>query len=161
MLAVGGGVALFSGEAISLIMPVEYHASALPLTILCFGIILQSTQQVTAIGISIEKKTYLFARLAWLTAVVNFVANWLLIPRFGAAGAAWGTLIAYVVLTCSYLYHTQRIHPIIVPWDRLSILVLLGALVAVVSVTSITLHFDWWAAAWKMLLALGCMGMVS
>ena len=56
MLAVGGGIALFSGEMIGLIMPVGYHASALLLAILRFGIVLQSTQQVTAIGISLEKK---------------------------------------------------------------------------------------------------------
>ena len=57
MLVVGGGVALFSGEVIGIIMPEEYHDSAIPLSILCFGIILQSTTQVTLIGISLEKKT--------------------------------------------------------------------------------------------------------
>lgn len=157
MLVVGGGIALFSGEAISMIMPAEYHASALPLTILCFGIILQSTQQVTAIGISLEKKTYLFARLAWLTAVVNFIANCFLIPRFGAVGAAWATLIAYVVLTGSYLYYTQRLHPIVVQWLRLSALGFLGALVALVSVITISLQLDWQVVTGKISLALLCL----
>ena len=32
MLVIGGGLALFSGEAIGLIMPIEYQASALPLS---------------------------------------------------------------------------------------------------------------------------------
>jgi O-antigen/teichoic acid export membrane protein len=39
MLLVGGGVAMFSGEIISLIMPVEYSSSALPLLVLCFAVI--------------------------------------------------------------------------------------------------------------------------
>ncbi len=73
MLIVGGGLALFSGELIGLIMPAEYASSALPLAILCFGIVLQATQQVTAIGISLENKTFIFARLAWLTALINLV----------------------------------------------------------------------------------------
>lgn len=157
MLAVGGGIALFSGEAIGLIMPAEYRASALPLSILCFGIILQSTQQVTAIGISLEKKTYLFARLAWLTALVNFAANWLLIPSFGAVGAAWATLVSYVVLTGSYLHYTQRLHPIVVQWVRLSALIFLGALVALVSVLAISFQLDWQLFAGKMSVAFLCL----
>ena len=157
MLAFGGGVALFSGEAISLIMPKEYHASALPLAILCFGIILQSTQQVTAVGISLEKKTYLFARLAWLTALVNFAANWLLIPGYGAVGAAWATFISYVVLTGSYLHYTQRLHPIMVHWSRLVALASLGILVALVSVKTISLQLDWQVIGWKLALALFCL----
>jgi O-antigen/teichoic acid export membrane protein len=157
MLAVGGGIALFSGEVISLLMPAEYQESALPLAILCFGIILQSTQQVIAVGISIENKTYLFARLAWLAALVNFVANWVLIPRFGAVGAAWGTLTSYFVLTGSYFYYTQRIHPIVVQSFRLSALLSLGALVALVSVIMISPQLDWHVVAGKMLLAAFCL----
>ena len=157
MLVVGGGVALFSGEAISLIMPTEYQASAMPLSILCFGIILQATQQVTAIGISIEKKTYLFARLAWLTALVNFVANALLIPSFGAEGAAWATLISYVVLTSSYLYYTQQLHPILIQWSRFLILLLLGVLVAIVAVLFVSLEFDWSRVALKLSLVISCL----
>lgn len=156
MLVVGGGVALFSGEVISLIMPVEYLPSALPLAILCFGIILQSTQQVTAIGISIEKKTYLFARLAWLTALVNLVGNWVLIPHFAAVGAAWATLISYVVLTGSYLYYTQRLHPLVVGWGRLLLLVAMGALVAIAAVLLIADGFELVGLVAKLALALVC-----
>lgn len=157
MLAVGGGIALFSGEVVGLIMPEEYHASAYPLAVLCFGIILQSTQQVTALGISLEKKTYLFARLAWLTALVNLVANWLLIPSFGAAGAAWATTIAYLVLTGSYLHYTQRLHPIVVDWPRLSVLVLMGSLVAYVSMIMISLQLDWKTVCAKLFFAIICL----
>lgn len=135
MLAVGGCIALFSGEAISLIMPTQYLSSALPLAILCFGVVLQATQQVTAVGISIEKKSYLFARLAWLTAVVNLVGNWLLIPRFGSAGAAWATLISYCVLTGSYFYYTQNLHPLIIEWRKL--LVFCGCFLGLLFVSTV------------------------
>ena len=157
MLVVGGALALFSGEMISLIMPAEYLPSALPLAILCFGIILQATQQVTAIGISLEKKTYLFARLAWMTAVVNVVGNWLLIPSFGAAGAAWATLISYVVLTVSYMLYTQRLHPIVVQWGRLGILIALGTIVASVSFTMVADNFEWSVVLIKLMIAAVCL----
>ncbi len=155
MLALGGGVALFSGEVIALIMPSEYMPSALPLAILCFGIILQATQQVTAVGISIEKRTYLFARLAWLSALVNFVGNWLLIPRLGAVGAASATLISYIVLTGSYLYYTQKLHPLVVQWGRLVLLIFMGALIAFVSVSFVAERVDYLTIALKLMLAFG------
>ena len=43
---------------------------------------------------------------------MNFGLNLLLIPRWGALGAALATLISYGALSSYYLYWTQRIHPI-------------------------------------------------
>jgi len=95
MLIIGTIVALFSGELIGLILPKQYYGSAMPLTILCFGMILQSTTQVTAIGISIKKRTILFARIAWLSAIINLALNYILIPIYGIDGAAWATTLSY------------------------------------------------------------------
>jgi O-antigen/teichoic acid export membrane protein len=142
MLVIGSSIALFSGEVIGLVLTKQYYLSALPLSILCFGIVLQSTQQVTAIGISLEKQTRLFARLAWVTALINLLANWYLIPRFGAAGAAWGTLIAYAALTTGYLYYTQCMHPMSIAWNKLLALLLMGTAVAIVSVTCVSYVID-------------------
>jgi O-antigen/teichoic acid export membrane protein len=129
MLVIGGGVALFSGELIGLIMPVEYASSAMPLIVLCIGVILQATQQITAIGISLEKKSFLFARLAWLTAIINATLNWFLIPSFGATGAAWATSISYLVLIVSYMIYTQKLHTLPIDWFKLAIMLLLGTVV--------------------------------
>jgi len=156
MLIVGGGVALFSGETIGLIMPKEYHASAMPLSILCFGVILQATQQVTAIGISIEKKTFLLARLAWLTAFVNLAGNYLLVPRYGATGAACATLISYAVLTFSYLFFTQRLHPLQIEWRRLMTLLLMGCAVAAVSIYHMSIEIISFILLIKISLAFTC-----
>jgi len=142
MLAVGGSVALFAGEIIILIMPIEYLPSAMPLAILCFGIVLQATQQVTAIGISLEKKTYLFARLAWVAAIINLIGNWLLIPDFGATGAAWATLISYCVLTICYLYYTQKLHPLIIDWQKVLSLIGFGFILLCLSVILMAKQLD-------------------
>lgn len=122
MLVACGSIALFSREILNLIMPEEYQGAAVPLSILVIGVIFQSTQQVTAVGISLEKKTYLFARLTWFTATVNFGLNYILIPEFGIDGAAWATTISYLMLTSSYLYFTQRLHPLPIRWGGLGLL---------------------------------------
>jgi O-antigen/teichoic acid export membrane protein len=133
MLVLGSSIAMFSRELISWLMPPEYSAAAAPLAILCLAVVLQSTTQVTAIGISLERKTSLFARLSWMTAGINVALNLLLIPGLGAIGAALATALSYLFLTGSYLYSSQALHPLPIRWGRSAIwfglLVSIGAVV--------------------------------
>lgn len=130
MLLLGGGVALFSPEIMVGLMPVKYHSAGLALSALAMGLILQSTMQVTAIGISLERKTHLFARLSWLAAALNLVLNLIMIPPLGALGAAVATSLSYLFLTAAYLYYTQQLHPLPVPWNKLLVLAALWLLMA-------------------------------
>uniref|UniRef100_UPI00054E3AF5 polysaccharide biosynthesis C-terminal domain-containing protein n=1 Tax=Aminiphilus circumscriptus TaxID=290732 RepID=UPI00054E3AF5 len=146
-----------SGEVIGLLMPTEYAKSALPLSILCLGVVLQSTQQISALGISLERKTFLLARMAWVAAFVNLAANWLLIPRFGAVGAAWGTCISYLVLTSGYLYFTQKLHPLPIPWRKLGWLLLLGGVVFCTAFFSNNTKWDGKIVALKLMFSIVCL----
>ncbi|MFQ4139206.1 oligosaccharide flippase family protein [Nodosilinea sp. PGN35] len=154
MLLIGGGLSLFAGEIIVLLMPSDYVYSALPLAILCFGVVLQSTQQITAIGIALEKKTALFANLTWLTAGINLALNWVLIPQYGAAGAAWATAVSYFTLTGSYLLFTQQLHPLPIQWGRLTMLLAVGVAMAAVSLYFLASALIWTTMIFKLLLLL-------
>jgi O-antigen/teichoic acid export membrane protein len=156
MLLIGGGLALFAGESIFLLMPANYLPSALPLIILCFGIVLKSTQQITAIGISLEKKTLLFTPIALLTAVVNLIGNYFLIPIFGATGAAITTFISFLTLTTCYLYFTQKIHPINVPWRNLSITGFLSIVVGFLSIFFLRFSLEIEIVTFKLLVLSFC-----
>ncbi len=112
-------------------MPDEFAAAGPALAILSLGIVFQATQQITGTGISLERKTYLFAYLSWGAAAVNFVANWLLIPQFGVIGAAWATALSYFALTSGYLLASQRLHPLPLDWGRIAALLLLWGGIAV------------------------------
>ena len=46
MFIVGGGLALFSGEILKILMPKIYLSSSIPLIILCFVAVLQGTHQI-------------------------------------------------------------------------------------------------------------------
>jgi O-antigen/teichoic acid export membrane protein len=134
MIFAGGGLALFAGELTFLFIPKEYQESALPLLLLCIGIILQSTQQITAIGISIERKTHIFIFLVLIAVAVNFLFNLFLIPNYGAVGAAWSTLAAYAVLSFSHLYATQKIHHLVLRKNALIILLMLILFISIISI---------------------------
>lgn len=142
MLAVAGSVAVFSGEIFSIFMPEEYAGAALAFAVLSLGVVLQSTQQVTAVGISLEKKTYLFGRLSWLSVAVNFGLNIFLIPRFGVVGAAWATTASYWVLTVSYMYFTQKLHPLPIVWRSIGVLCAAWLIITVLASTSLTHGFE-------------------
>ncbi|MFN3998511.1 flippase [Algoriphagus sp.] len=122
MALIAGVIGLFSGEIIHLLMGEEYLKSALPMVLLAFAIVFQASQQITGIGISLEKRTILFAHLSWVTTVINFGLNWILIPQYGALGASWATAISYLFLTGSYFFFTQRFHPIKISYTRLTLI---------------------------------------
>lgn len=114
MTFVGAFVSLFAPEIILWLLPREYFPSTFSLVILSFAVVFQSTQQVTMIGISLEKRTMLFSRIAWIAAVINLTLNYFLIPVWGALGASIATAISFLSLTILYYYFTQKLHPIIV-----------------------------------------------
>lgn len=134
MLSIAGFIALFSGEILRVFLTKEYFAASVPLSILCFTAVLQASQQVTAVGISLANRTKVFAYLVWAAAMMNIVLNWLLIPKFGVSGAAWATVAAYMFLSSGFLFFTQRYYPLPICWRRLLWICLLGAIVLVFSV---------------------------
>ena len=130
MTILGGGISLFATELVAWLMPVDYHGAGLVLAALALGLVLQSSMQVTAMGISLENKTYLFARLSWLAAALNLLLNLAMIPTLGALGAAVATSLCYLFLTSAYLYFTQRLHPLPLPWGKILVLAALWLVLA-------------------------------
>ncbi|MGE6791808.1 flippase [Pseudomonas guineae] len=157
MLSVAGTVALFSGEILGLFLPPEYSGAAIPLAILCFTTVLQASQQVTAIGISLANRTKVFAYLVWVAAVLNIGINWLLIPALGVVGAAWATVLAYVFLSSGFLYFTQRYYPLPIAWGRLLWIGLLGSVVLTVSLMFQRSTVEFGAVLVKLAVAIGCL----
>jgi O-antigen/teichoic acid export membrane protein len=126
MTLIGALISIFSSEILQLSTPETYWRSAAPLSVLTIGVVFSSTTQVTALGISLERRTHLFSIGSWGTALINFSLNLLLIPRFGALGAALGTLVSYFILSSYYLYWTQKLHPFSLEFRKLGLCVLIN-----------------------------------
>lgn len=133
LVLIGMLIALFSKEILILITPMEYWLAAPIMGTVVMGAVLSGTTQVTAVGISIKRRTKLFATAAWITAIVNFTLNWILIPHYGAFGAGLATLISYGILTALYMYWSQKLHPI--PLEKYKLGYLVSVVVMVVPVT--------------------------
>lgn len=86
--------------AVTYILPPEYNQVQYILLATMAYPLLYTLSESTGVGIGIKRKT-MFSLLAALVAlIVNAIANWFLIPIYGAAGAAMGSGIAFFIFFC-------------------------------------------------------------
>lgn len=152
LAVLGIGLILFAKELLILTTPISYWPAASVLSILAIGIVLSGTTQVTALGISLEKKTYLFSYATWSTAGLNICLNYLFIPLWGAIGAAMATTASYACLTVIYLYWSQKLHPIPLEVARLGTTLVVIIIVSVFAVFINTLDLTRWVELAKIIL---------
>lgn len=100
---------LLGKELIELFFTPEYIDVFYPMLFLLIGIGFQITTQVTAIGISLAKKTIYFVYITLFVAIINIVLNYLLIPNFQAIGSSIATAVAYILLTFIYAVVSQKL----------------------------------------------------
>jgi O-antigen/teichoic acid export membrane protein len=156
MLLVVGGIALFAGELLTMLLPAEFADAATPLVILAFCVMVQASQQITAAGISLSLKSHLFVYLVLGAAGVNVLLNMALIPSMGAIGAAWSSLIAHLILTCGYLVCSKYVHPMPFPIARLLYLTGVATVLLVCALILRSHEFSLRLTLLKLLILLAC-----
>jgi O-antigen/teichoic acid export membrane protein len=130
-LALGGsmvaGVALFTKEGLHILANPSYAASAAVVGVLSLGVLANSLSYVAGTGLALAKKSSPVTAAAFIAAGVNTILNFLLIPGWGIAGAAWSTAVSWIVYTGYIFFRSQRVHPL--PYDlrRAALIVLLLA----------------------------------
>ncbi|WP_300063239.1 oligosaccharide flippase family protein [uncultured Roseobacter sp.] len=140
MLFICTSVALFASEILVFLMPVEYHLAAPAFVLIVLSVAIQSSHHIAAVGISLEKRTPLLARVAWIAVGINLVFNLTLIGPFGIVGAAWATVLANVGLIWGYFHYSQKLHPIPIRWGYLAALGAIWGIVCVISLN--TMNYD-------------------
>jgi len=69
------------------------------------------------VGVYTERRTGMLPPVVGTSAALNVGLNLLLIPRWGMAGAAWATLVAYGAMAGAIFFRSRRLYP--VPYDFL------------------------------------------
>jgi len=141
LLLIGSVTILFSMEFFRITTPVAYWKAVNISIWVTSGLVVSGTTQLTAIGISISKKTKYFSYVAWITAVINFLINFLLIPKFGAIGSAIATTITYIILSGGYLLISQKVH--YMPLEKLKLTLIFTMLLIVIGASLYINSFDW------------------
>lgn len=105
-------ITAFAREALILLSTPPFYAAATAVGPLAFAMVALASTQVTALSISLVKKTQYLSLFSWLAALLNLSLNVWLVPRWGMSAASWSTAGAYLFLTLGYLVTSQRLWPV-------------------------------------------------
>jgi O-antigen/teichoic acid export membrane protein len=118
------GCTTFAREVLVLLSAPPFYAATLAVGPLALGCMASASTQITALGITLSKKTVYFSVYAWLAALLNLGLNIWLIPKWGMVAAAWTTALAYTTISVAYCATSQRLCPIV--YEKRPVLTAIG-----------------------------------
>jgi O-antigen/teichoic acid export membrane protein len=106
------GLSLFSISVLDLLFPASYHAQSTIIPVIALSTMFSGITVVVSLGTSLQRKTWIASLCFLISALLNIGFNIVLIPHYGAMGAALATLGAYIVLTWISYAINQKIYPV-------------------------------------------------
>lgn len=110
----------------------EYWLANYIIPILSLAFLFGFMRTTIKIGLVIKKKTKIMGTFVFLTALLNLVLNYLLIPVLGIYGAALATMISQLLYLFSIFRYSQKVYPINYEWRKIFLLIII-ALVLIVA----------------------------
>lgn len=135
-------VTFFGYEILVVLTTPQFYGATRAIGPLALAMVFSATVQITSIGIYVSKQTKLIALSSGMAAIVNIIANFLLIPRFGMIGAGWATAISYLFLTAAYLWLSQHLIYLKIDWVKVAKILILGF--AFVLLAPLSWRFGFW-----------------
>jgi O-antigen/teichoic acid export membrane protein len=120
LLLLEAGLAAVSTDVVRLMTKPGFEAAAQVIPWIGLGLVFHGTYLLTSIGLNITKQTRFYPVATMAAASASIVGNVVLVPRFGALGAAWTNAAAYFVLASVAFVLSQRVYPIPLEWGRLA-----------------------------------------
>lgn len=71
------------------------------------------------VGVYLEKKTKYLPYVTGAGGLVNVVVNFLLIPQYGLMGAAYATLLSYIVMAAGIYFASQKFYYVEYEWKKI------------------------------------------
>ena len=118
VVSLGLGIVLFVRPALRLIASPEYYPAAklVPLIVLAF--VFQAWSGVVQFGIDAAERTRYATLVTWISAALIAGLYWILIPAYGAYGAAAATVISFAVRTGLMAHFANKVWPMRYDWLR-------------------------------------------
>ncbi len=116
------GISVLGREAIAILTESSYHGAFVFVPIVALAYLFQSWYRPFNEILNFYKKTVLVAVGSIIQGAANLLLNILLVPKFGAMGASWATLVSLFLLGAFVFVWSQKIHHInICYWRFLAI----------------------------------------
>lgn len=138
------GISFFIEGIISVIATEEYISGAFVVPIITFAYLISGLRLFFLAGAALKDRTPQLAFAASWAILANLISNYVLIKNYGITGAAWATLISYLILVLLVYYKSQKLVQINWSWIRL---IKLGAILMVVFIitTQAQVKFNHWS----------------
>jgi O-antigen/teichoic acid export membrane protein len=106
------------------IAPKQYSGGIDVVVVVLLAYVIYGASVPLNVGIMLRNKNIYLPFITWGAAGVCILLNMYLIPRFMLFGAAWATVLAYLVYTIGIAWTSLRIYPI--PYPKRSLMLLCG-----------------------------------
>ena len=119
---------IFPGAIINLFFGADYLSAAMSLRFLSIGTFFYSIFIISENLLSMAGKTKIVFFNILTAAILNLILNIILVPKYGISGAAFSTMVSYILWGTLSFIQTRR-HLAIVPFRRKIIQILLISLI--------------------------------
>lgn len=110
LVLTGLALSVTSGETLAVIAPASYASAAALIPVLVLAYIAREVGDFFRGVLFVNKRVRLFSALTCACGLLNLALNQSLIPRYGAAGAAWATLLTWLVYMAACWVFVHREH---------------------------------------------------
>ena len=126
------GIAMLSPEIVRIMATADYSGAVRIIPLVCLGLALSALQGPMSQGLSLARRSEFFLLAAAVGAAVSAGGNLVLVPRYGATGAALSSVAAWIAVIAARYVTSRAIYPLPVEWLRFAkIVATAGGLYAV------------------------------
>ena len=126
-------VGMFSEEAIHILAHKNYHGAYKVVPLVSLSYILWGIKPFVHVGFTIKRKTKMIALYFFIGAITNVILNFIFIPKFGMMGAAFTTLVAFIVMFIFVYIYNKKLMNIKYELNRIFKICLITAIIFAIS----------------------------
>jgi O-antigen/teichoic acid export membrane protein len=116
MVSTAVGITVFVRPVLWLMSDAAFWSAAAIVPVVVAAYVVQSWSGAVGFGINVSERTRYVTYAMWISVVVILALYMLLIPPFGAMGAAVATLLAFLVRFVLLYRFSQRLWPVTYRW---------------------------------------------
>jgi len=119
-------ISIFGRDYFEFFTKEEFHGAYLVIPLVTLAYALKGNFIIAAVGAFLKKKSFYQFYTEGIAVLLNIGGMFLLIPLMGRLGAAWATLVAYLILTPVIIWLSRKIYPMKYELNRIIQIVVIG-----------------------------------
>lgn len=126
------GLSLLSKEIIQIFSNKEYWDAYRVIPLVTLAYLFWSVEIILNVGIGLKRKTKVVMIYMSIGAISNIILNFILIPDYGMMGAAFATLISFIIMLVIVFCYNRKFIKINYEWNRIIKIALVTLLIFIV-----------------------------